>query len=188
MAKDLFAAYPYLQSDTLILRKIEKTDLDGMDEIYRNETLFQYTPGSARKTREAVENIIGHFERDFGKKKTLTLGICLTSDPGRIVGIGEMFDYELVTRMVTIGYRIHEAFWGRGLATQAVRLMTDYLFSEIGVNRVQAYVMPENTRSHGVLLRNGFTREGTIRQGTLWAGRGVVDLTLYSLLRSDLNL
>ena len=188
MAKDLFASYPYLQSDTLILRKIEKTDLDGMAEIYMNENLFRYTPGSARKTREAVENIIGHFERDFGKKKTLMLAICLANDPGRIVGIAEMFDYELVARMVTIGYRIHEAYWGRGIATGAVRLMTNYLFTEIGVNRVQAFVMPENTRSHGVLQNNGFTREGTIRQGYLWAGRGVVDLTLYSLLRSDLNL
>jgi [ribosomal protein S5]-alanine N-acetyltransferase len=185
MQRDPFAQFPYIESDTLVLRKIEPSDLDALAEIYMNETLFRFTPGSPRKTREAVRNIIGHFERDFGKRKTIILGICLKSDPGHIVGVGEMFDYNRKVNMITIGYRLHEDFWGRGIATQAVELMTGYLFCEIGLNRIQAFVMPENKRSHPVLERNGFIKEGTIRQGYVWTGRGVVDLTIYSLLRSD---
>ena len=129
--------------------------------------------------------MIGHFERDFGKRKTVILGICLKADPARVVGTAEMFDYDKGVNMITVGYRLNEAYWSRGIATKAVGMMADYLFTEIGINRIQAFVMPENEKSHPVLLRNGFVKEGTIRQGHSWTGRGVVDLTLYSLLRCD---
>jgi len=185
MSGNLFAEFPYLESDELVLRKMEPGDADDLFKIYANGKLFRYTPGSPRKTRDAVQNMIGHFERDFGKRKTLMLGICLRSEPGRVVGVAEMFDYDPKVNGVTIGYRLNEAFWGCGIATKAVKLMTGYLLDAIGVNRIQAFVMPENTKSHAVLARNGFTKEGTVRQGYFWTGRGVVDLTVYSLLRSD---
>lgn len=187
MPGDPFARFPHLESGELVLRRIEQSDLDDLFAIYANEKLFRYTPGSAKKTRETVRNMIGHFQRDFGKRKTIFLGICLRPDPGRIVGIGEMFDYDKKVNAITIGYRLNEAYWSRGIATKAVKLMTDYLFREIGLGRIQAFVMPENTKSHPVLLRNGFVREGTIRQGRVWSGKGLVDLTVYSLLRSDLE-
>jgi [ribosomal protein S5]-alanine N-acetyltransferase len=182
---DLFAKYPALESDTLALRKIEPADVDDLFTIYANEMLFRYTPGSARKTRDAVQNMIGHFQRDFGKRKTLFLGICLRSDPEHIVGVMETFDYDPKVKCVTIGYRLNDAFWGRGIAAKAVGLMVEYLFTAVGINRIQAFVMPENEKSHAVLVRNGFTREGVIRQSHLWTGKGIVDLTLYSLLRTD---
>lgn len=186
MPKDLFAAFPYLTSAILVLRKIEPDDVDALFAIYSDETLFRYTPGSARKTRDAVSNMVGHFQRDFDKRKIIFMGICLAGDPGHIVGVAEIFDYDRKVNCITIGYRLHRAFWSRGIATEAVRMMVGYLFTEIGINRIQAYVMPENTRSHSVLLRNGFQKEGTIRQGYVWTGKGVVDLTLYSLLASDI--
>ena len=185
MPRDLFSAFPRIEGDGLLLRKLEPADADELFKIYGNAALFRYTPGSPRKTREAVEHMIGHFERDFGKGKTITLGICLADDPARPVGIAEMFDYQKDVNAVTIGYRLNEAFWGRGIAAKAVKLMADYLFGETGVNRIQAFVMPGNEKSHPVLLRNGFTKEGTVRQGYLWTGRGIVDLTVYSLLRGD---
>lgn len=182
---DLFWQFPSLESDTLVLRRIEPADADDLFQIYANETLFRFTPGSARKTRGAVQNMIGHFERDFGKRKTLFLGICLRSDPGHIVGVAELFDYDPKVSCVTIGYRLNETFWGRGIAAQAVRMLAEYLFATVNVNRIQAFVMPENEKSHAVLKRSGFTKEGVIRQGHLWTGKGVVDLAVYSLLRTD---
>jgi ribosomal-protein-alanine N-acetyltransferase len=129
--------------------------------------------------------MIGHFERDFNKRKEIFLGICLNTEPDNIVGIAEMFDYSHDINMITIGYRLNESFWGRGIATKAVKAMTDYLFTDIGINRIQAFVMPENIKSQSVLVRNSFTREGLIRQGHIWKGKGVVDLILYSRLQSD---
>ncbi|HYE08840.1 MAG TPA: GNAT family protein [Patescibacteria group bacterium] len=185
MSKNPYEQFPYIVADEITLRKIVASDLDSLFEIYSNEKLFQYSPIMLKKNKDTVANMIVHFERDFHKRKEIFLGICLNSDPDNIVGVAEMFDYSQDVNMITIGYRLNERFWAKGIATKTVKIMTDFLFSDIGINRIQAYVMPENIKSQNVLQRNGFTKEGIIRQGHVWKGQGVVDLVLYSLLISD---
>ncbi|MBH1942591.1 GNAT family N-acetyltransferase [Mobilitalea sibirica] len=187
MSKNPFDQFPHIVTDEITLRKIVASDLDSLFEIYSNENLFQYSPVMIKKNKDTVANMIGHFERDFNKGKEIFLGICLNNEPDNIVGVAEIFDYSKDVNMISIGYRVNDRFWGKGIATKAVKAMTDYLFFDIGINRIQAYVMPENIKSQNVLLRNGFMKEGIIRQGFVWKGHGVVDLILYSLLKSDLK-
>lgn len=186
MSKSPYEQFPHIVADEITLRKIVASDLNNLFEIYSNEKLFQYSPVMLKKNKDTVANMIGHFERDFHKRKEIFLGICLKSEPNDIVGVAEMFDYSQDVNMITIGYRLNDRFWGKGIATKAVKAMTDYLFNDIGINRIQAFVMPENIKSQNVLQRNGFIKEGIIRQGTVWKGKGVVDLILYSILKSDI--
>ena len=74
----LFSKFPFIETSEITLRKIEKTDLDDLYSIYSNENLFKYRPGLVKKNKSTVENMISHFERDFGKNKTIFLGICNT--------------------------------------------------------------------------------------------------------------
>lgn len=183
LSKSPYEQFPYIVAEEITLRKIVPSDLDSLFEIYSNEKLFQYSPVMLKKNKDTVANMIGHFERDFHKRKEIFLGICLNSEPNNIVGVAEMFDYSQDVNMITIGYRLNDRFWGKGIATKTVKAIADYLFNDIGINRVQAFVMPENVKSQNVLKRNGFNKEGLIRQGYVWKGQGVVDLILYSLLK-----
>lgn len=185
LSKNPYEQFPHIVADEITLRKIVVSDLDSLFEIYSNEKLFQYSPLMLKKNKDTVANMIGHFERDFNKRKEIFLGICLNSEPNNIVGVAEIFDYSHDVNMITIGYRLNDRFWGKGIATKTVKAMTDYLFNDIGINRIQAFVMPENIKSQNVLQRNSFVKEGIIRQGYVWKGQGVVDLILYSLLKSD---
>lgn len=185
LSKNPYEQFPHIIADEITLRKIVASDLDSLFEIYSNEKLFQYSPVMLKKNKDTVANMIEHFERDFHKRKYIFLGICLNSEPNNIVGIAEIFDYSQDVNMITIGYRLNDKFWAKGIATKAVKVMTDYLFNDIGINRIQAFVMLENIKSQNVLQRNGFVKEGIIRQGYVWKGKGVVDLILYSLLKSD---
>lgn len=99
--------------------------------------------------------------------------------------IAEIFDYSQDVNMITIGYRLNDRFLGKVIATKTVKVMKDYLFNDIGINRIRAFVMPENIKSQNVLQRNSFVKEGIIRQGCVWKGQDAVDLILYSLLKSD---
>lgn len=74
---------------------------------------------------------------------------------------------------------------GRGLASRAVELLTAFLFQQAQVNRIQAEVMLNNEPSKKVLLKNGYVKEGMLRQAALWSGKGVVDLEIYSMLREE---
>lgn len=162
MDKTLFDVFPNVVTDELTIRKIVPADLDGLYEIYGNERLFLHSPVMLKKNKTTVANMTGHFERDLDKRKMVFLGISLNSAPGDIVGMFELFDYDPHVSMVTIGYRLNDRFWGGGIATKAVQAMTDYLIFELDINRIQAFVTPENVKSQNVLLRNAFIKEGLI--------------------------
>ena len=187
LSKNPYEQFPHIVADEITLRKIVVSDLDSLFEIYSNEKLFQFSPVKLKKNKETVANMIGHFERDFNKRKNIILGICLNNEPNNIVGVAEIFDYSHDVNMITIGYTLNDRFWGKGIATKTVKAMTNYLSNDIGINRIQAFVMPENIKSQNVLQRNSFVKEGIIRQGYVWKGQGVVDLILYSLLKSDIT-
>ncbi len=181
----MFKNFPKIEDDDILLKQVEKQDLNDYAEINMNEVLYRYKPGEPRKTIAAVENIIGHHERDFYKKKIINLGIYLKKDNNKMVGVAEVFDFDNTVSVVTIGYTLNQNYWGQGIATKTTALLLKYLFNEIDVNRIQAFVMPQNEKSKMVLIRNKFMKEGTIRQGNYWRGRGVVDLEVYSILKSE---
>lgn len=58
-----------------------------------------------------------------------------------------------------------------------------FMFEEIDI--IQAEVKPANEVSKKVLLKNGFIKEGLLRQAVLWSGKEVVDLEIYSILKED---
>jgi ribosomal-protein-alanine N-acetyltransferase len=62
-----------------------------------------------------------------------------------------------------VGYWVIPAARRRGYATAAVRLLSDWALSAVGLDRVEAWVEPDNTASQGVLLSSGFDQEGLLR-------------------------
>lgn len=187
MSMHLFDSFPDLAHGGALVRKMREEDAPALLEISHSDAVYRYTPHflyqkSETFLRTAIRNLGG---RDFEKKKLIIAGVYRRDEPQRLVGLAEMFDYDEAVSMITLGYRLHERYWGRGLATDTLAAMTDYLLCDVGLNRAQAFVMPENTRSQRVLEKNGYAREGLIRQGAHWAGHGVVDLLLYARLRDD---
>ena len=95
---------------------------------------------------------------------------------GYVFGIFRSGDSELVGRIAfshvtraawqnaVLGYFIDREQNGNGFATEAARLALGFAFSHAGLHRVQAGVMPRNTRSIGVVRRAGFREEGTARR------------------------
>ena len=102
-----------------------------------------------------------------------------------MIGIGEIYDIDSRLERATIGYSIDEEYWGMGIATETVGMMIEYLFDEIETNRIEAHIMPENEPSARVLSKNGMIKEGLIRQGAFWNGKGIVDIEQYAILRED---
>ena len=82
-----------------------------------------------------------------------------------------------------IGYWLGQPYWGRGVATQVVRALAGRALALPGVVRVYAGVHADNPASMRVLAKNGFEREGLLRQSTLKAGRPI-DRVIYAKIRA----
>ncbi|GIP25677.1 N-acetyltransferase [Paenibacillus sp. J23TS9] len=180
-----FRTFPILASDRVILKKIEASHLEDLFEIYNNENVFTYCGIIPKHNKDTVKNMIGHFERDFLKKARIKWGIFTVQEPDRLLGIIEAFNFNQKVNTLSVGYYLAEQQWGKGVATEALKLLLPYLFNEVNINRIQAEVMLRNEASKKVLQKNGFQQEGLLRQAALWSGKGIVDLEIYSILQQD---
>ena len=57
---------------------------------------------------------------------------------------------------ISVGYRLREKFWGKGIATEALKLMIDYLYTNTDIEIITASTLPDNQASEKVLRKNGF--------------------------------
>lgn len=89
-------------------------------------------------------------------------------------------------RRAEVGYWIGRAWWGQGLATEAVRAMIDFAFGTLDLNRVQATHFVRNPASGRVMEKSGMIREGLHREKFVKNGRPE-DVVEYAILRSDLT-
>jgi RimJ/RimL family protein N-acetyltransferase len=84
-----------------------------------------------------------------------------------------------------VGYWVGRAFWGRGIATAALRRLTAHAFAaQPELRRLFAVPFAANAASARVLEKAGFVREGTLRQSVIKDGR-VQDQFMYALLRDE---
>jgi RimJ/RimL family protein N-acetyltransferase len=86
-----------------------------------------------------------------------------------------------------IGIGLVPQLRGRGIGSQAHRLLARYLFAHTQVNRIEATTEVTNVAEQRALEKSGFTREGVVRGSTFRQGRWH-DQVLYSVLRDEVTL
>jgi ribosomal-protein-alanine N-acetyltransferase len=96
-------------------------------------------------------------------------------------GVGLKLGTDVERVGAEIGYWLGEAFWGRGITTEAVRAVTGYAVERFGLTRVFALPFAWNDASCRVLEKAGFALEGRLRRSALKDGE-VVDQLLYAFV------
>ncbi|MCT4558680.1 MAG: GNAT family N-acetyltransferase [Pelagimonas sp.] len=84
----------------------------------------------------------------------------------------------------TLGYWIGEPFARLGYMSEAIAAVQHHAFEKIGLSRLEAACLPENTPSRGLLERSGFKYEGVAQSYLQIHGRWRTHV-LYASLRSD---
>src|SRR5690606_34291159 len=86
---------------------------------------------------------------------------------------------------VELSYILYRASHrGLGIATEAVRLLSDHLFGRSKVHRIRLVIHPENAASRRVAEKAGYTLEGVMRGAWFHRGRNH-DVELWARLRTD---
>ena len=111
------------------------------------------------------------------------LVLCIDVDGEAVGGAGVHPLEDVYRRSAEVGYWLAEPFWGRGIATTAVRALSEAGFAQFPhLVRLQAAVFGWNQASGRVLEKCGYVREGVLRQSVFKDGR-LGDSYLYARLR-----
>ena len=181
--KTNFSVKPTLSGRLVSLRPVEKADAPGLLAIDR-ET--ERLTGSHRDAGFTLENLENWYASRAGHDDRIDFSII-----ERATGewAGEVVLNDLNTLNESCGFRIllqGPRFYGRGLGSEATRLVIDYAFEVIGMHRIELEVYDFNPRARHVYEKIGFVYEGTKRDALLWDGAWV-DCHCMGLLERDWN-
>ncbi len=102
---------------------------------------------------------------------------------GEFVGvIGFGLQTDVYRLSAEIGYWIGEPFWGKGIATRAVKLLVEYGFLHLGLVRIYSSVFDYNKASQRVMEKAGFLLEGIFRKAIFKNGK-ICDEYRYAILK-----
>jgi ribosomal-protein-alanine N-acetyltransferase len=85
-------------------------------------------------------------------------------------GLGFVPGTDVERYSAEVGYWLGEAWWGRGIGTEALELFTRYAFEDLRLLRVFALPFADNIGSVRVLEKAGYAREGTLRSSCVKYG------------------
>jgi [ribosomal protein S5]-alanine N-acetyltransferase len=97
------------------------------------------------------------------------------------IGIERHTDVERVS--AEIGYWLGESFWGRGIATAALKAVTAEAFKRFEITRLYALPFADHAASRRVLEKAGYVREGHLRQSAIKDGK-IRDQLLFAAYRT----
>src|SRR6266511_2216552 len=148
----------------VVLREWKKSDVAALAKIANNKKIwdnvrdrlpYPYTKKDAKEWLALVK-----------KQKTVTT-FCIEAD-GKLAGsIGLTLKDDVYRKNAEIGYFIGEEYWGKGIATEAVNQLVDYIQKNFNVVRIYAEVFEYNTASMKVLEKNGFYLESIRKKGAI---------------------
>jgi ribosomal-protein-alanine N-acetyltransferase len=179
---NIFQSFPQLETGNLILRRMQATDADAIfsilsdDEVTRHYDDATFTElAQAREQLEAWEN-------GYKNRRCIRWGITRKGEEG-VIGSCGFYGFHTWHMRAGIGYELARPFWRRGIMSEALSAIVDLGFREMGLNRIEAVVMPENHASIKLLEKLGFQNEGLLREYENWGDKGFTDVCMLSYLR-----
>lgn len=152
-------------ANTLSNKKIQDNLRDGIP--------YPYTVSDAE---DYINSILSSDGND-------TFAFAILAD-GKVIGsIGAFRQTNIHKQTAELGYYIAEEYWGRGIMTDAVKQLCDYVFCNTDIIRIYAEPFAYNIGSCRVLEKAEFQYEGTLRNNAVKNGK-VLDMKMYSRIRN----
>lgn len=171
----------FIEGDNIYLRKLRKSDVDSnycnwMNDPEVNQYLeSRFEKWSIKKLEDYVTKIQDNPDYVF-------LSIIL-KDENRHIGNIKIGPINQIHKFADVGLIIGErSFWGRGLATEALKLIVDYAFNTLNLHKLTAGAYADNIGSIRAFEKAGFLIEGIKKKHYLYNG-DYIDGVLLGVFR-----
>lgn len=163
------------------IRTYRKSDAPSLAKNINNKTINMELgnkvpyPYSLDDARSFIEKTMKEVRRK--KPSNLSFVIDIDGEVAGAVGFSSIEGHK-----AELGYWIAEKHRGRGITSEAVKLITKFGFNELGFHRVYARLSPFNKPSMRVLEKAGYVKEGYLRKEYMKNGK-LMDSYIYAKVR-----
>ena len=175
-----------IETPRLILRRARREDAEPMFRNWASDPkVTKYLTWPTYETVETAYPILDLWISEYEKPNYYQWMIELKELGEPIGSISAVRQNEKIEE-AEIGYCIGSRWWHKGIMTEALSAVIEYLFTLVGMNRIAARHDPNNPHSGGVMRKCGMKYEGTHRACDR-NNQGVCDAAQYAILRSEWN-
>ena len=174
MKKDLiyrlFSHIPTLETPRLTLRGMRVSDASDMYEYARRPSVTEYLTWEPHADAEETRQYLIYVGQRYRTGDFYDWSV-LDKESGHMIGTCGFTSFNCPADSAEIGYVLNPAYQGRGLATEAVRRVLQFGFSELNLHRIEAHFMEGNDASRRLMERVGMTFEGFARESMKIKGK-----------------
>ena len=173
-----FAVKPVLTGEKTVLRPFGEADADAIWEIIQDPEVIRFT------FEPSTELTLERLRSWYGSRATQPdrLDLAVTApDTGELLGQVVLHEWDAAARSCTFRTLIGPRGRGRGVGTEATRLVVGYAFEQLGLHRVQLEAYGHNHRALRVYEKVGFLVEGVRREVRVRDGEWVDEVLMAVL-------
>ena len=176
----------HFESDALILHTPKNSDLVGLRRIMNDSKVYRLEPTYLPESGLTPDEALVKFQNlELERDRQCILGIYRKSDPETLVGLAELYDYKPSGRIISVGCRLAQDFWGCGIATSCAEAMIEFLMAETQVSLITAHCIPENLASQKSLTKAGFEHLQAKYEDWGYAEPTRADIYAYNIERNN---
>lgn len=174
-----------IETDRLILRKFEKEDAAAMYKNWASDPeVTKFLTWPAHTSVEVSEWVTNDWVNSYKDDNYYQWAITVKENGKEPIGSISVVHMKEEISMMHIGYCIGQAWWHKGVTSEALKAVMDFLFKEVEVNRIEARHDPRNPNSGNVMKKCGMKYEGTMRAAD-FNNQGICDACYYALLKEE---
>ncbi|HEX7150624.1 MAG TPA: GNAT family N-acetyltransferase [Thermoanaerobaculia bacterium] len=174
---------PTLSATGVRLRWLHDGDVPALHSIFADPQVMRYWSSPPLESLDAARELLAHIHANFRARTLFQWGIARNEDD-LVIGTTTLYHLDYQHGRGDIGYALGRAHWGNGHASDAVSRALRFAFDELGLRRIEADADPRNEASIRVLERQGFVREGNLRERYFMNGE-LQDTAFYGLLKRE---
>ena len=173
-----------IETNRLILRQFEKNDAVNMYKNWGSDSkTTEFLSWKPHKDVKETEEIISSWIENYEDPSIYNWVIEL-KETQEAIGNIKLVRLDDVNASCEIGYCLGSEFWNRGIVSEALKSVIDFLFSEVHFNRVAAKHNVMNVASGVVMKKCHMVYEGTLRE-VKFKNNQFCSTSIYSILRSE---
>ncbi|MBS5730228.1 MAG: GNAT family N-acetyltransferase [Clostridium sp.] len=174
-----------IETDRLILRRYKIEDADAMYKNWASDSeVTKFLTWQPHSSVDVSRSIIEDWLKEYSDEKYYHWAIVFRDNGNEPIGDISVVQMNEDISMVHIGYCLGRAWWRRGIMSEALKAVMDFMFDTVEVNRVESRHDPMNPNSGKVMQKCGMKYEGTLRSADR-NNQGICDACYYALLRSE---
>ena len=172
--------FPILQTERLLLRQFVDTDLEKVFKGLSHPEIIKYY-GVSYQTLEATKEQMTFFA-DLEKNGTGIWWAVCSIDNKTFYGAGGLNSLNKEHKKAEIGFWLISDFWGKGIMKEAMPLICNYGFNNLGHHRIEGIVETENKNCKNAIAKLNFKHEGTMKECEVKNGK-FISLDIYAMVK-----